>query len=142
MNTVIISFKTVCHITSTVRGFSRSLSLSVWQLYVAYGKQHHIISRRLKRLPEEDCEIRLELYVIFIKRFNACIVNTVERKKSQLLFLEWGGHSPAIRKIYMKYDTEHGLFFERVNCASNNCQCFTFANSGINWLTIWSTWGA
>lgn len=45
---VIISFKTVRHITSTVRGFSESLSLSVWQLYVAYGKQHHIIRRRLK----------------------------------------------------------------------------------------------
>lgn len=68
--------KTVCHITSTVRGFRGSLSLSVWQLYVAYGKQHHIISTRLKRLPEEDCEIRLELYVIFIKRLNACFVNT------------------------------------------------------------------
>lgn len=47
-DTVIISFKTVRHITSTVRGFSESLSLSVWQLYVAYGKQHHIIRRRLK----------------------------------------------------------------------------------------------
>lgn len=47
-DTVIISFKTVRHITSTVRGFSESLSLSVWQLYVAYGKQHHIISKRLK----------------------------------------------------------------------------------------------
>lgn len=46
-DTVIFSFKTVRHITSSVRGFSESLSLSVWQLHVAFGKQHHIISRRL-----------------------------------------------------------------------------------------------
>lgn len=70
MNTVILPIKTVCHITSNIRGFSCSLSLSVWQLHVAYGKQHHIISSRLRRLPEEDCEIRLRLYVILIEEFN------------------------------------------------------------------------
>lgn len=111
MNTVIISFKTVCHITSTVRGFSQSLSLSVWQLYVAYGKQHLIISRRLKRLPEEDCEIQLELCHLHQKvRYMLCEMEkqNKQEKKTIFFFFEWVGHSPATRTIYIKLN--HGKF--------------------------------
>lgn len=77
INTVIISFKTVCHITSTVRGFSWSLSLSVWKLYVAYGKRHHIIG---KRLPEEDWEIRLERFFFFFHQKVQCMLSEGKRE--------------------------------------------------------------
>lgn len=138
----------MCHITSNIRGFSRSLSLSVWQLYVAYGKHHHIISRRLKRLPEQNCEIRLELYVIFINRFNACFDNI--EKKSHLclhrccffwnaadIHLQHLKHtSMHVQNNLYKFKLRHRLWPNFIgNFACLHFECFAYSNTGINWMT-------
>lgn len=66
--TVIVSFKRARHITSIVRGFGGSLSLTVWQPDVAYGNSRRVT---VENLPEEGCEIWLALPVIVTEGFDA-----------------------------------------------------------------------
>lgn len=92
----------------------------------------------LKRLPEEDCEIRLELYVIFIKWFDACFVN-MEKVPNACTIFQNGADIHLQRTLIHVQNNPHGqLMIQAIdfigNVTSKCCEGFANWNAGINWM--------